>query len=51
MVLSSCAKWFEPRSGQIGRAAPGHRVAIVDDDGVPQPAARTDISPFSGPIR
>jgi acetyl-CoA synthetase len=37
MVLSSCAKWFEPREGCIGRAVPGHRVAIVDDDGTPQP--------------
>jgi acetyl-CoA synthetase len=37
MVLSSCAKWFEPRNGCIGRAVPGHRVAVVDDDGVPVP--------------
>ncbi|MDR5816236.1 acyl-CoA synthetase [Caballeronia sp. LZ033] len=37
MVLSSCARWFEPRSGAIGRAVPGHRVAVVDDHGVPVP--------------
>jgi acetyl-CoA synthetase len=38
MVLSSCARWFEPRNGCIGRAAPGHDVAIVDDTGAPQPS-------------
>jgi acetyl-CoA synthetase len=38
MVLSSCAKWFEPRNGCIGRAAPGHRVSVVDDDGAPLPS-------------
>jgi acetyl-CoA synthetase len=37
MVLSSCAKWFEPRNGFIGRAVPGHRVEIVDDHGAPVP--------------
>ncbi|MDR5781841.1 acyl-CoA synthetase [Caballeronia sp. LZ065] len=37
MVLSSCARWFEPQSGAIGRAVPGHRVAVVDDHGVPVP--------------
>ena len=37
MVLSSCEKWFEPRNGSIGKAVPGHRVAVVDDDGVPLP--------------
>jgi len=33
VVLSSCASLFEPRIGAIGRAVPGHRVAIVDDAG------------------
>ncbi|SAL45125.1 AMP-dependent synthetase and ligase [Caballeronia arvi] len=37
MVLSSCEQWFEPRNGCIGKAVPGHRVAIVDDAGVPVP--------------
>ncbi|KND55792.1 Acetyl-coenzyme A synthetase [Candidatus Paraburkholderia kirkii] len=37
MVLSSCEQWFELRNGSIGKAVPGHRVAIVDDDGVPLP--------------
>jgi acetyl-CoA synthetase len=33
VVLSSCAALFEPRFGAIGRAVPGHHVAIVDMDG------------------
>ncbi|CAJ9863552.1 acyl-CoA synthetase [Burkholderia pseudomallei] len=33
VVLSSCSALFEPRAGTIGKAAPGHRVAIVDDAG------------------
>jgi acetyl-CoA synthetase len=33
VVVSSCAALFEPRFGAIGRAAPGHYVAIVDMDG------------------
>jgi acetyl-CoA synthetase len=38
VVLSSCSALFEPRIGSIGRAAPGHRVAIVDDSGRVLPA-------------
>ena len=34
MVLSSCARWFEPRPGAIGCPVPGHRVAIVGAQGV-----------------
>lgn len=37
VVLSSCASLFPPRIGAIGKAAPGHDVVIVDDDGVPLP--------------
>ncbi|MFT4064046.1 acyl-CoA synthetase [Paraburkholderia sp.] len=33
VVVSSCAALFEPRFGAIGRAVPGHHVAIVDADG------------------
>jgi acetyl-CoA synthetase len=33
VVLSSCSALFEPRIGSIGKAVPGHRVAIVDDTG------------------
>jgi acetyl-CoA synthetase len=33
MVLSSCARWFEPQIGAIGRPVPGHRVAIVGSEG------------------
>ncbi|MBI5018611.1 MAG: AMP-binding protein [Deltaproteobacteria bacterium] len=37
MVLSSCGALFEARPGAIGKAVPGHRVAIVDDRGIPVP--------------
>lgn len=33
MLVSSCSSLFEPRIGSIGRAAPGHQVAIVDEQG------------------
>ncbi|WP_168794650.1 acyl-CoA synthetase [Paraburkholderia aromaticivorans] len=33
VVVSSCAALFEPCFGAIGRAVPGHHVAIVDMDG------------------
>jgi acetyl-CoA synthetase len=33
VVVSSCAALFEPRFGAIGRAVPGHHVAIVDAHG------------------
>jgi acetyl-CoA synthetase len=33
MVVSSCGALFPTQPGSIGRAAPGHRVAIVDDSG------------------
>lgn len=37
LVLSSCAAWGIATPGVIGRAVPGHEVAIVDDDGEPLP--------------
>jgi acetyl-CoA synthetase len=37
VVVSSCASLFAPRIGAIGKAVPGHEVAIVDDDGHPLP--------------
>jgi len=33
MVVSSCSNWFVARPGAIGRAAPGHDVRVVDDQG------------------
>ncbi len=30
MVASSCAALFDPRPGAIGRAVPGHEVAVID---------------------
>ncbi|MFL9901107.1 acyl-CoA synthetase [Paraburkholderia fungorum] len=40
VVVSSCAALFEPCFGAIGRAVPGHHVAIIDADGneLPQSA-------------
>ena len=33
MVGSSCAALFAPRPGALGRAVPGHEVAVIDDAG------------------
>jgi len=33
MVASSCAALFAPRPGAIGRAVPGHAVAVIDGQG------------------
>jgi acetyl-CoA synthetase len=38
IVISGCATLFAHKSGMIGRAVPGHEVAIVDERGVPLPA-------------
>jgi acetyl-CoA synthetase len=35
IVISGCAVLFPRKSGTIGRAVPGHQVAIVDAHGVP----------------
>ena len=35
MVLSSCAALMPPRPGVIGRAVPGHQVAVVSERGEP----------------
>jgi acetyl-CoA synthetase len=40
MVLSSCDALFAAKPGAIGKAAPGHDVDIVDDDGGILPAGR-----------
>jgi acetyl-CoA synthetase len=37
MIVSSCAKVMPARPGIMGRAAPGHRLAIVDDAGAVLP--------------
>ena len=33
MIVSSCARLMPARPGIMGRAAPGHRLAVVDDQG------------------
>ena len=35
MTVSSCSAMFAPQVGAIGKAVPGHAVAIVDEAGVP----------------
>lgn len=35
MVVSGCTSLFDRQCGSIGRAVPGHDVAIVDNDGTP----------------
>jgi acetyl-CoA synthetase len=37
MVISSCGRIEKARPGRIGKAVPGHRVAIVDGTGNPVP--------------
>ena len=37
MVISSCAAIMPPKPGLIGRAVPGHQVAIIDEAGEPLP--------------
>ncbi len=37
-VLASCAQIGVSKSGSIGRAVPGHEMAIVDEEGTPLPA-------------
>jgi acetyl-CoA synthetase len=33
LVVGNCPSLFEPRPGSMGRAVPGHEVAVVDGDG------------------
>ena len=37
MTVSSCAKLMPARPGMMGRAVPGHEVAVVDETGRPVP--------------
>ena len=37
LVVANCASLYPVRPGSMGRAAPGHRVAIVDDSGNEMP--------------
>jgi acetyl-CoA synthetase len=37
LVVSSCSTLFPPRPGWMGRAVPGHEVAILDAEGQVQP--------------
>ncbi len=35
MIASSCGAAFPPQPGTIGRAVPGHRLAVLDENGEP----------------
>ena len=37
LVVSNCASMFPVKPGAMGRAVPGHTLAILDDDGTPLP--------------
>jgi acetyl-CoA synthetase len=37
LVVSGCASLFAPKPGSMGRAVPGHEVAILDAEGQPLP--------------
>ncbi len=41
LVVSNCASLFPVRPGAMGRAVPGHTLAILDDDGNPLPDGAT----------
>lgn len=40
-VISNCNALFDPKAGSMGRAVPGHRVAVLDEDLQPVPAGET----------
>jgi acetyl-CoA synthetase len=41
LVVGNCAKLMDVRPGAMGRAIPGHRVGVVDDDGNELPDGTT----------
>jgi len=41
LVVSNCASLFAVKPGAMGRAVPGHTLAILDDDGNPLPDGET----------
>ena len=43
LVVSNCASIMEVRPGAMGRAVPGHEVAVVDPDGNPVPAGEPGV--------
>lgn len=41
LVVGNCASLFDPRPNSAGRALPGHRVAVIGQDGEPLPPGET----------
>ncbi len=44
MVLTSCGALFPPQPGAIGRAVPGHDIAVIEDTGAPASGVEGDIA-------
>lgn len=40
-VVGNCAALWPARAGSMGRAYPGHRIAVIDDAGTPLPSGET----------
>jgi acetyl-CoA synthetase len=40
-IVGNCARLWPARAGSMGRAYPGHRVKVIDDDGVECPVGAT----------
>ena len=49
VVVGNAASVFPPRPGSMGRAVPGHRVGIVDADGVEVPRGTTGTIAIKAP--
>ena len=49
MTVSGCSSLYPLKPGAIGRAAPGHRVAIIDADGNEKPYGQTGMIAVATP--
>jgi len=49
MIVSSCARLMAPRPGIMGKAVPGHEVAVLDADGRPAPEGVAGMIAVRGP--
>ncbi len=49
LLVGNCASLFPVRPGSMGRAIPGHRVAVVSADGAPVAPGETGIIAVKGP--
>jgi acetyl-CoA synthetase len=49
LIVGCCAEIMEIRPGSMGRAIPGHRVEVMDEDGNPVPAGSVGEIAVKGP--